>query len=362
MPTIISDEVPMTIPTTIITDKTTSKSVKPPYSYIALITMAVLHSPHKKLTLSGICEFIMARFPYYRERFPAWQNSIRHNLSLNDCFVKIPREPGNPGKGHYWTLDPASSDMFDHGSFLRRRKRFKRMGSHVTSQVPVDLRNRYQSSYSSPYYETRGYSPYDLNYYQSRPYHSHRHPHNHPNRCVSMFLTGKSRTRSPVITPPTIPQKYEKEEFVEEHQINTKGQRTDFSISNLIGEKNKDTGTTTDNFLKKQPPISSLKTYNSSDLVEYKDSIRRRSCSLISSPRYHHFPPAILCPQTRNLKVHRPIGYNNNFLRRPSPILVPTPRVLSPTTAHSNVFSSMTQQHHGQHFQQRRVCSCVGCL
>lgn len=41
-------------------------------------------------------------------------------------FIKIPREPGNPGKGNYWTLDPASEDMFDNGSFLRRRKRFKR--------------------------------------------------------------------------------------------------------------------------------------------------------------------------------------------------------------------------------------------
>ena len=98
---------------------------KPPYSYIALTAMALYHSHEKMLPLSEIYKFIMDNFPYYRKNTQRWQNSLRHNLSFNDCFIKIPRRPDRPGKGAYWTLHPKALAMFENGSLLRRRKRFK---------------------------------------------------------------------------------------------------------------------------------------------------------------------------------------------------------------------------------------------
>lgn len=111
---------------------------KPPYSYVALITMAINDSPEKKMTLSQIYNYIDHRFPYYRncdpKRRQGWQNSIRHNLSLNDCFIKKARDgvgPANDRKGNFWTLSPDSVNMFDNGNYKRRRR--MRRNARVTT-------------------------------------------------------------------------------------------------------------------------------------------------------------------------------------------------------------------------------------
>lgn len=98
---------------------------KPPYSYIALIVMAIQNSPTRRSTLSEIYRFLQARFQFFRGSYQGWKNSVRHNLSLNECFIKLPKGMGRAGKGHYWTIDPASEYMFEEGSFRRRPRGFR---------------------------------------------------------------------------------------------------------------------------------------------------------------------------------------------------------------------------------------------
>ncbi|RCH84511.1 Pre-rRNA-processing protein fhl1, partial [Rhizopus azygosporus] len=78
-------------------------NTKPPLSYVALITQAIHSTEDKKMTLEGIYNYAITTYPYYRQTQKEWQSSIRHQLSSNKMFVKLPKKTTEPGKGVYWT-------------------------------------------------------------------------------------------------------------------------------------------------------------------------------------------------------------------------------------------------------------------
>ncbi|KAM4750686.1 forkhead box protein K1 [Anableps anableps] len=96
---------------------------KPPYSYAQLIVQAISSAPDKQLTLSGIYAHITKHYPYYRTADKGWQNSIRHNLSLNRYFLKVARSQDEPGKGSFWRIDSASESKLVEQAFRKRRQR-----------------------------------------------------------------------------------------------------------------------------------------------------------------------------------------------------------------------------------------------
>uniref|UniRef100_A0A8C4YXX9 Fork-head domain-containing protein n=1 Tax=Gadus morhua TaxID=8049 RepID=A0A8C4YXX9_GADMO len=96
---------------------------KPPYSYAQLIVQAITLAQDKQLTLNGIYTHITKNYPYYRTADKGWQNSIRHNLSLNRYFIKVARSQEEPGKGSFWRIDPTSESKLIEQAFRKRRPR-----------------------------------------------------------------------------------------------------------------------------------------------------------------------------------------------------------------------------------------------
>lgn len=83
------------------------QSERPPYSYMAMIQFAINSKKNRRMTLKEIYSWIEDHFPYFRNiAKPGWKNSIRHNLSLHDMFV---RETAHDGKVSFWTIRPEAN-------------------------------------------------------------------------------------------------------------------------------------------------------------------------------------------------------------------------------------------------------------
>ncbi|KAF8526277.1 hypothetical protein BU17DRAFT_19758, partial [Hysterangium stoloniferum] len=78
---------------------------RPAYPIPVVVKCAIGGSPRERLTLSEIYLAMELRFPYYRTADQkSWRNSVRHNLSLNNQFERVPRPITEPGKGNHWVI------------------------------------------------------------------------------------------------------------------------------------------------------------------------------------------------------------------------------------------------------------------
>ncbi|CAL8108851.1 unnamed protein product [Orchesella dallaii] len=89
-------------------------------SYADLITQAISSSPEKRLTLSQIYDWMVTNVPYFKDKGDSnssagWKNSIRHNLSLHNKFIRVQNE--GTGKSSWWMLNPDAKP----GKAARRR-------------------------------------------------------------------------------------------------------------------------------------------------------------------------------------------------------------------------------------------------
>ncbi len=92
---------------------------KPPYSYIALIVMAIQSVPSKKLTLSEIYQYLQSKFPFFRGSYQVRERLKSDSSKLS--FVWSAREISRPviAAGRHMTMN---ADFY-RNAFLLRNKR-----------------------------------------------------------------------------------------------------------------------------------------------------------------------------------------------------------------------------------------------
>ncbi|XP_078676529.1 uncharacterized protein LOC144913621 [Branchiostoma floridae x Branchiostoma belcheri] len=111
---------------------------KPPYSYSCLIALAMMKSRTGNMPVTEIYSFIREHYPYFKTAPDGWKNSVRHNLSLNKCFLKIEPSQADPNrKGCLWALHPDKVDKMM--SEVRKWKKKDPEAIRRSMAYPVDF-------------------------------------------------------------------------------------------------------------------------------------------------------------------------------------------------------------------------------
>ncbi|XP_058600022.1 forkhead box protein M1 isoform X3 [Neofelis nebulosa] len=120
-----------------------SVSERPPYSYMAMIQFAINSTERKRMTLKDIYTWIEDHFPYFKHiAKPGWKNSIRHNLSLHDMFV---RETSANGKVSFWTIHPSANRYLTLDQVFKQQKRPNpelRRNVTIKTELPLGARRK----------------------------------------------------------------------------------------------------------------------------------------------------------------------------------------------------------------------------
>lgn len=92
-------------------------------SYKKIISEAIRASAERKLSLSEIYRYFEINYGFLREASVTWKNSIRHNLSINEMFQRVPRNNDFSHKGMLWTV--VDDDLCDASPARRKRAFFR---------------------------------------------------------------------------------------------------------------------------------------------------------------------------------------------------------------------------------------------
>lgn len=152
--------------------KDEAKDMKPPFSYATMISQAILSTEDHMISLSGIYNYIAEKYSFYRHSKSGWQNSIRHNLSLNKAFEKVPRKANEPGKGMKWQIVDEYKEKFQRkalqGDDIKGKSTIAQFQRQVQVITPTSIKNTAPVTTTAPSKNADG-SPSSYNAVELKP-------------------------------------------------------------------------------------------------------------------------------------------------------------------------------------------------